>query len=151
MADAEPRRGSIPRPHGEVPIIEEMDDFTESINILCHGDTGSGKNVLWGSLEDMLILAIEEGTISSKRHGSTAKVMKIRTWPQFVATYEWLRDGKSMKVGGKTYKADDFKYVATLGYFTPRALPGATVVEIETCAIDWPTPSWGRMAVPSRE
>ena len=24
---------------------------------------------------------------------------------------------------------DDFKYVATLGYFTPRALPGATVVE----------------------
>lgn len=25
--------------------------------------------------------------------------------------------------------ADDFKYVATLGYFTPRALPGATVVD----------------------
>ncbi|MEJ5988369.1 rhodanese-like domain-containing protein [Ramlibacter sp. PS3R-8] len=27
------------------------------------------------------------------------------------------------------HTADDFKYVATLGYFTPRALPGATVVD----------------------
>jgi rhodanese-related sulfurtransferase/ABC-type phosphate/phosphonate transport system substrate-binding protein len=29
---------------------------------------------------------------------------------------------------------DDFKYVATLGYFTPRALPGATVVDARTVA-----------------
>ncbi len=32
------------------------------------------------------------------------------------------------------YKADDFKYVATLGYFTPRALPGANVVDAKTVA-----------------
>ena len=31
-------------------------------------------------------------------------------------------------------KADDFKYVATLGYFTPRSLPGATVVDAPTVA-----------------
>lgn len=30
--------------------------------------------------------------------------------------------------------ADDFKYVATLGYFTPRALPGAKVVDAKTVA-----------------
>jgi rhodanese-related sulfurtransferase/ABC-type phosphate/phosphonate transport system substrate-binding protein len=32
------------------------------------------------------------------------------------------------------HKAEDFKYVATLGYFTPRALPGATVVDAKTVA-----------------
>jgi rhodanese-related sulfurtransferase len=33
-----------------------------------------------------------------------------------------------------TPHADDFKYVSTLGYFTPRTLPGATVVEASTVA-----------------
>jgi rhodanese-related sulfurtransferase len=32
------------------------------------------------------------------------------------------------------YNADAFKYVATLGYFTPRALPGATLVDAPTVA-----------------
>lgn len=32
------------------------------------------------------------------------------------------------------YKPDDFKYVATLGYFTPRTLPGANVVDAKTVA-----------------
>jgi rhodanese-related sulfurtransferase/ABC-type phosphate/phosphonate transport system substrate-binding protein len=32
-------------------------------------------------------------------------------------------------VAAVAYKADDFKYVATLGYFTPRSLPGAHVVD----------------------
>jgi rhodanese-related sulfurtransferase/ABC-type phosphate/phosphonate transport system substrate-binding protein len=31
-------------------------------------------------------------------------------------------------------KKDDFKYVATLGYFTPRSLPGALVVDARTVA-----------------
>lgn len=32
------------------------------------------------------------------------------------------------------HKAEDFKYVATLGYFTPRALPGAAVVDAKAVA-----------------
>lgn len=32
------------------------------------------------------------------------------------------------------HKSEDFKYVATLGYFTPRALPGATVVDAKAVA-----------------
>jgi rhodanese-related sulfurtransferase/ABC-type phosphate/phosphonate transport system substrate-binding protein len=32
------------------------------------------------------------------------------------------------------HRAEDFKYVATLGYFTPRALPGATVVDAKRVA-----------------
>ena len=37
-------------------------------------------------------------------------------------------------VSSVAYKADDFKYVATLGYFTPRALPGANVVDAKAVA-----------------
>jgi rhodanese-related sulfurtransferase/ABC-type phosphate/phosphonate transport system substrate-binding protein len=33
-----------------------------------------------------------------------------------------------------SHKAEDFKYVASLGYFTPRTLPGATVVDAKTVA-----------------
>jgi rhodanese-related sulfurtransferase/ABC-type phosphate/phosphonate transport system substrate-binding protein len=33
-----------------------------------------------------------------------------------------------------THGAADFRYVSTLGYFTPRALPGATLVEAKTVA-----------------
>ena len=32
------------------------------------------------------------------------------------------------------HKGEDFKYVATLGYFTPRSLPGATVVDAKAVA-----------------
>lgn len=109
--DDKPRKGAIPRPHAEVPIIEEMEDTTESINILCHSQTGAGKTVLWSTLPNMLILAVEEGTVSAKRQGSQAKVMKIKSWPQLVAAYEWFRDGGTMKIGNVTYKASDFEWL----------------------------------------
>lgn len=112
MADDEKfKKGSVPRPHAKVPVIEEMADTTESINILCHSQTGAGKTVLWSMLPNMLILAVEEGTVSAKRQGSQAKVMKIRNWPDLVAAYEWFRDGGEMKIGGKTYRAEDFEWL----------------------------------------
>jgi hypothetical protein len=111
MADAKPKKGAIPRPNAKVPIIEDMDDMTETMNILCHGDTGSGKTVLWAGLDNMLILAVEEGTVSAKRRGSTAKVMKVKSWPEFVAAYEWFRDDGEMVVKGVKYKASDFKFL----------------------------------------
>lgn len=44
--------------------------------------------------------------------------------------------GNELVKGGKLLKASasDFDYVATLGYFTPRALPGANVVDAKTVA-----------------
>lgn len=77
---------------GLPPQIQDLDDFTESINILCHGDTGAGKTVLWAQLPRMLILALEEGTVSAKRRGSTAKVWRCPTWQEFVKAREWVGD-----------------------------------------------------------
>ena len=80
------------------PEIIDLEDFTETINILCHADTGGGKTVLWADLPDILILAIEEGTISAKRRlpppkkGQLRKVWRIKRWPDLVEAYEWLRD-----------------------------------------------------------
>ena len=75
------------------PTIIDIEDLEEPINILCHGDTGSGKNRLWGHLPRMLILAIEEGSISIKKAGiKGAKVIRCHDWPDIVGAYEYLRD-----------------------------------------------------------
>jgi rhodanese-related sulfurtransferase len=41
---------------------------------------------------------------------------------------------RSEKATPVTHKAEDFKYVSTLGYFTPRSLAGANVVDAKTVA-----------------
>lgn len=78
------------------PFITDLDDLEEPINILCHGDTGSGKNRLWGPLLANgrgVILAIEEGAVSMKMAGlKGVKVIRCRSWPDIVQAYEWLRD-----------------------------------------------------------
>lgn len=74
-------------------FIEDIEDFNEPINILCHGDTGSGKNRLWGHLPRLVVLAIEEGTVSIKKAGiKGVKVIRCRSWPDIVRAYEWLRE-----------------------------------------------------------
>lgn len=76
-----------------VPTIEDIEDFNEAINILCHGDTGAGKNRLWGHLPNLVILAIEEGSISIKKAGiKGVKVVRCRSWPDIVGAYQDLRD-----------------------------------------------------------
>jgi hypothetical protein len=76
-----------------VPTIERIEDFNEAINILCHGDTGAGKNRLWGHLPNLVILAIEEGSISIKKAGiKGAKVLRCHSWADIVGSYEDLRD-----------------------------------------------------------
>lgn len=75
------------------PMIEDLEDFKEPINILCHGDTGSGKNRLWMRLPKILVLAVEAGAVSGKQAGiKGVKVWRCRTWPDIVEAYEWLRD-----------------------------------------------------------
>lgn len=83
------------------PMIEDLEDFTESINILCHADTGAGKTVMWSRLPNVLILAVEEGAVSAKRWEKShprpsslgiIKVVKCRSWAVLVEMYEWLRD-----------------------------------------------------------
>lgn len=74
-------------------FIEDIEDFSEPINIMCHGHTGAGKNRLWGRLPKLVVLAIEEGTVSIKKAGITGvKVIRCRSWPDIVRAYEWLEE-----------------------------------------------------------
>lgn len=78
------------------PFIIDLDDLEEPMNILCHGDTGAGKNRLWGPLLTNgrgVILVIEEGAVSMKKAGlKGVKAIRCRSWPDIVKAYEWLRD-----------------------------------------------------------
>ncbi|MDB5900910.1 MAG: hypothetical protein JWP41_4512 [Ramlibacter sp.] len=71
-----------------------------------------------------LSIAIKDGT----RPGVEALQAALADSPTFAGL---LRSENALAVA---HKADDFKYVATLGYFTPRALPGATVADAKTVA-----------------
>jgi hypothetical protein len=76
-----------------IPVIEDIEDFNEAINIMCHGDTGAGKNRLWGHLPNLVILAIEEGSVSIKKAGiKGVKVIRCRSWADIVGAYQDLRD-----------------------------------------------------------
>lgn len=83
------------------PDIEDLEDYTETINILCHSDTGGGKTVMWSRLPNVLILALEEGAVSAKRwerkhprpkSAGIIKVWKCPTLENFVEAYEWCLD-----------------------------------------------------------
>lgn len=72
--------------------IVGLEDYTESINMLIYGDSGSGKTVTAGSART-LILATEAGTVSAARQGSTAKVWNaVGNFPRVTDCYEWLYD-----------------------------------------------------------
>lgn len=72
------------------PEIQDIDDFTESINILVYGDSGCGKTVMGSALPDLLIVAAEPGTVSAKRAGSRAKVWPIHEWNDLVKVRDYL-------------------------------------------------------------
>lgn len=70
--------------------IVDLDDFTESVNILVYGDPGVGKTVFAGTAPRALILRAENGAVSAKRQGSNAKVWPIKTWTDFEEAYDWI-------------------------------------------------------------
>lgn len=75
------------------PTIIDLEDLREPINILCHGDTGAGKNRLWGHLPRMIVLVIEPGATSMRSAGiKGVKVIRCHSWPDIVGAYEWLRE-----------------------------------------------------------
>jgi hypothetical protein len=81
------RREAIPR-----ATFEDMETYTESQNWLVYGPTGSGKTP-WLSLQPrtLVIACDNQGTISAKRAGSTAKVFRVYKWQDFETVYKWLR------------------------------------------------------------
>lgn len=75
------------------PTIIDIEEFSESKNFLCHGDTGAGKDWLWGHVPRLLVIAIEGGATSIKRAGiKGVKVIQCHEWPDVVGAYEYVRD-----------------------------------------------------------
>lgn len=73
------------------PEVIELQSEDEYVNLLIYGDSGVGKTVLAGSDDDVLFIAPEDnGTLSAKRFGSTARKWKIHGWDDIVAAYNWL-------------------------------------------------------------
>lgn len=71
--------------------IISLQDEDEFVNILIYADSGVGKTVFCGSDDDVLFIAPEDnGTLSAKRFGSSAKKWKINKWSDIVEAYEWL-------------------------------------------------------------
>ena len=66
------------------------------------------------------------------RDGSRPGAEALQEALQEAAGFSGLLRAENAKA--TSYGADDFKYVATLGYFTPRLLPGATVVDAKAVA-----------------
>jgi hypothetical protein len=60
----------------EVPL----EDFNESMNIMIHSWPGQGKTVFGCSAPNATLVSAEPGSISAKRQGSKAGLVKIRTW-----------------------------------------------------------------------
>jgi hypothetical protein len=79
---------------GDLPSqIIDLQDEDEFVNLLIYGDSGIGKTVFCGSDDDVLFIAPEDnGTLSAKRFGSTAKKWKIEKWDDIREAYEWLAD-----------------------------------------------------------
>lgn len=71
--------------------ILDLQDEDEYVNLLAYGDSGVGKTVFCGSDDNVLFVAPEDnGTLSAKRFGSSAKKWKVQSWDDIVAAYDWL-------------------------------------------------------------
>lgn len=78
--------------------IVDLDDYTESINGMVYADPGVGKTIFGASDDHVLILAIEQGTVSAARNlkkqgsivGKNVKVWDcVNNWDAFERAYEW--------------------------------------------------------------
>jgi hypothetical protein len=86
-----------------MPIPEAiitLDAWDESINFLLVAESGYGKTVFAGMVDQRktdgpkaLFLATENGTISAKRMGSTADVWPIKSWRDIQLAYRYLSIG----------------------------------------------------------
>jgi len=76
------------------PEIVDLQDYTESTNIMVHSDTGAGKTILAAELPDTLIIAAEEGTISAKRWGHASKVWRVHNWEEWTEAAAWIEENQ---------------------------------------------------------
>lgn len=69
-------------------VVEDLADANESWNMLIVGDSGVGKTVLAGQAPNAVFISTEKGTISAKRFGSTAKLIRVADWLELEAALD---------------------------------------------------------------
>ena len=82
-------------------LITDVDENVEYLTWLIYGKNGTGKTTMLSTVEGMLILAADEGTLSirEKVDKDKAKKIKIDTWDKLEAVYWLLANGKKTDNG----------------------------------------------------
>ena len=72
--------------------VEDLKDTNEFKKILVVGDSGVGKTVLVGGAPRGIFISTEKGTISAKRQGSTAKLIRVQNWKQLEEALDYVEE-----------------------------------------------------------
>lgn len=82
--------------------ITGVDEQKDNLVWVIYGKNGTGKTTLLSTLEGMLIVAIEDGTMSIRRRTDVTRTRKIliKDWEDIEALYWYLKKLKPHKDGG---------------------------------------------------
>lgn len=87
-----------PQAIDEQPVeitVEDIQAFNPSVNIIINGESGVGKTVLAGGLSALIGARVvfcsteQEGIVSAKRAGSTARLIRAPSWEHAVSGLQW--------------------------------------------------------------
>lgn len=84
-----------PKSNGQKPLtirVEDLADANEYKKILVVGDSGVGKTVLVGGAPRGIFLSTEKGTISARRFGSKAKLIRVENWKQLEEALNYIEE-----------------------------------------------------------
>src|SRR5271165_653175 len=77
----------------EIPTVtievEDLQSHNESVNILLYGPSGHGKTSQVGGIPNATFLSTESGVVAAKRAGSTAKLIRAKSWAYCVGGLDW--------------------------------------------------------------
>lgn len=127
------------KPGATIGVQEEVDNISDLIldvdeeldfpTWLIYGKNGTGKTTLLSTMEGVLILAPDEGTLSIRdRAKGKAKKVKIDTWGKVEAVYWWLKNGKQLR--DKKGKPCGVEIKTKNGNFKVKAVAWDTVTSV---------------------
>lgn len=116
-----------PKPSlGISSLITDVDDFVEYLTWVIYGKNGTGKTTLLSTLENVLILAVEDGTLSIRDKAKNAKKIKIDSWDKVEAVYWLLKNGE--------YKVEGIEIPVGKGKFLVKSIAIDTITRLsEVC------------------
>ena len=116
-----PREGKTAKPttysatYAADPGIEDLiigvDDSVEYLTWVIYGKNGTGKTTLLSTVDNVLILAAEDGTLSLRGKAKNARKILVDTWDKLESIYWLLRNGNYVADGGIEIKARGGSFV----------------------------------------